>query len=268
MGILGAVGRWLGDTFVVPDSEILASMRRNNAYVPLPDGDPEVGQVPTVTAVSPLALDWETPGGGSGLTVGVGVLQFTETAGAGVYTAELVLPSGAWVWDFILRSTADAEWGGDDKTFDLGDDLAGGGPTAYVNALDLSSYMYTTYEAWRTDGWDGSGGMSWPQAASSNNGHDGAYTIAAPGTHKVALTDDGETVSGSTQGLVLDGNVAMLGGMENAASALTAYGVFYDDGGTITAKVTTTGSPTTTDGRLTVYVRGLGLSGLAVATKA
>lgn len=33
-------------------------------YAPLPTGSPAIGKVPTVTATSPLALDWETPAGG------------------------------------------------------------------------------------------------------------------------------------------------------------------------------------------------------------
>lgn len=39
--------------------------RYSGLYTPLPTGSPAIGKVPTVTATSPLALDWETPSGGT-----------------------------------------------------------------------------------------------------------------------------------------------------------------------------------------------------------
>jgi hypothetical protein len=62
-----------GSGWVVPVVDIstlatIPSIAPTNQYVPYPDGQPAVGDVPTVTQASPLVLDWATPDSVSGVT--------------------------------------------------------------------------------------------------------------------------------------------------------------------------------------------------------
>jgi hypothetical protein len=91
------------------------------------------GDVRTVTGQS-LYLDNPTPGSG-GTGVKVGSATFTETTGAGAYTAGIPLPAGSTIMDIKVRSTA--VWSDTGTVnMDVGDD---DDPDGWFTQIDLKA---------------------------------------------------------------------------------------------------------------------------------
>lgn len=72
-------------------------------------------------------------------------LLFTETIGAGIYTAELVLPPGASLLDVAVFCLSDGPWNGDSAVLSVYDSVIGP-DTPYIDALDLVAVLNQVYD--------------------------------------------------------------------------------------------------------------------------
>lgn len=191
------------------------------------DNGATTGDVLTVQADKSIAA---APGGGSQAGVMARAIRtFTETAGAGIYTATVVVPQYAMVYTVGLV-IVDGPWDADSVSLDAGDTQD---PKGYWDGYDFNSV--SVYD---------------PSTANI----DASSGAAAPGF------DGGNYFSGGpTNGDLWGGGVSQNG---------NAPVYYHAAGDTITLALTTTGAGGTT-GRLHAVVVGTDVpAGIAAAVKA
>lgn len=110
---------WGGQTIVVQDIEI---------------GVTKPGRVGTGTSLSSTELSALNDVSGS--LVQVHERTFTETAGAGTYTASVVVPAGAYLIDIIVHGVAVWDNAG---AVDMDVGISGGAATAYFDITSLKA---------------------------------------------------------------------------------------------------------------------------------
>ncbi len=114
----------------IPESEI-TSLAADLAARLVVAGTPAVGQVPVVTAVSPLAVQWQTPtAGGPGLSLTESLGSGSDLSLTAVYQSvpgiSISVGANAAVdADALVEIVADAANGGDDLYLQLFDTIAG-----------------------------------------------------------------------------------------------------------------------------------------------
>ncbi len=93
-----------------------------------------------------LAGEWEYPPGGdsqpTNYSLGKTILEFQETAGAGLYTATFDIPEGAMIGDVRCYALSGA-WDADTAVLEVGDDNESAG---FINGSDLVSALVGPYD--------------------------------------------------------------------------------------------------------------------------
>jgi hypothetical protein len=108
------------------------------------EADAEAAKVSIPEGVTLEVAGDEVSGGGGSQSFLAESITFTETAGAGEYSGEVVLPVGAVLFEVTWQTTAG--WAADTAALNVGD---GGSATAFINGDDVKSvaYMSSSYDS-------------------------------------------------------------------------------------------------------------------------